>query len=347
MPIRRPSASTIHPLPGAAEGRKTTTALLLLAVVTIGGTMGFVVIEDWGLWRSFYFTLITITTVGYGDEGISEGGRKFATLLLIGGVASFSYSLATLVQVSVANQLAWKKRMQKRIDQMKEHVTVCGFGRMGASTVSNLEAQGVPFVLIERDPEIFEKAVASGHLAIEGVGTDDDSLLAAGIERATHVIGAVDSVADNIVTAMSARELNPSLVIITRGETEEESRKLKRAGVDRVLSPFRSGGREIADLVTKPNVADFLARASAGGGDVILAEIEICEGSELVGVSLAEYGREEGSRISYVSLDRSGEGARIPPRGSEILKAGDHLIVAGDPVQVGEMGVRASCTVPA
>jgi len=311
--------------------------LVLMAFVILAGTVGFATVEGWDYWESLYFTLITVTTVGYGDQGLSEEGRKFATLVLLAGVAAFSYSLATLVQLSIASQLAWRKRMQRKIDRLRGHTIVCGFGRMGASVVRHLEAQKVPFVLIERDPTVFQKAVERGYLALEGSGTEDELLLAAGVERATHVIGGVDSIADNMVIAMSARELNPDLVIIARAETDEDQRKLKRAGVDRVLCPFRSGGREIADLITRPNVADFLARASTGEGDLVLAEVEIGAGSELIGVSLAEHGRSAGSRISYVALEREGEGLNIPPRGGERLRVGDHLIVAGDPGQVEAM----------
>jgi len=321
---------------------KMIKPLILMATVIVGGTVGFASVEQWSYWQSLYFTLITVTTVGYGDEGLSEEGRKFATLVLLGGVAAFSYSLATIVQISVAHQLAWRKRMQKKIDRLSGHTIICGYGRMGISVVTHLEEQGAPFVLIERDPAAFQRAVDRGYLALEGKGTDDEMLLAAGIERASHIIGGVDSVADNMVIAMSARELNPDLVIIARAETDGDTRKLRRAGVDRLLCPFRSGGREVADLITKPRVADFLARASTGRGDLVLAEVEVEEDSGLVGVTVAEHGRREGSRISYVALDREGEGTTIPPRGVEVLRAGDRLIVAGDPEQINAMMVRAT-----
>lgn len=322
-------------------GTRLKRALLALAFVTAGGTAGFVHIEGWSLWDSFYFTLITITTVGYGDGGLSEAGRKFASLLLIGGVATASYAFAVIIQESVARQLAWRKRMQKRIDSLEGHTLVCGFGRMGRSICERLTDLGVTPVVMDLNTESFTEAVSLGYLAIEGSSTEDDTLQRAGIERCSHLVAAVDSIGDNIVITMSARELRPDLTIIARAERNEDVRKLKRAGADRVICPFKSGGGEVANLITQPGVAEFLDRAQVAGGNVALGELTVGNESHLIGRSLGEYGKNEGTRISFVALERTGQEVCIPPRGAEEILAGDHLIVAGDPTQIAEMKRQA------
>jgi voltage-gated potassium channel len=320
------------------EKKKLLLALFFLLAVVVGGTLGFVEIEGWTTWDAFYFTLITITTVGYGDQGLSESGRKFATVLLIGGVATASYSFAVILQASIANQLAWKKRMKKRIGRMQGHTIVCGFGRMGRAICEPLAEQGAPVVVLDRDPGHVERAIAAGYHAVEGVATEDADLLDAGVERASHVVAGVDSVAENIVTTMIAKEVNPDVVVIARAEHEGDVRKLRRAGADHIVSPFRRGGGAIVSLITEPQVAAFLDRAAAGGGDdVVLAHISVTDDSPLAGRTLGAYGRTDGTRISFVALERPGEPVRIPPGGGEEMQPGDHLIVAGDPQQIENM----------
>lgn len=319
-------------------------ALILMALVIASGTVGFVEVEGWDWWRALYFTLITITTVGYGDEGLSDSGKIFASVLLVGGVLSASYTFGMIVQSSVANQLAWYKRMEKRISRLKGHTIVCGFGRMGLSVCRKLSKRGTPFVVIERDPARFAQAIDMGFLAIEGCASDRDLLEGARIERATHVVAAVDNIAENILIAMESRDLAPEAFIIARAERDDDMRKLYRAGVSRVLCPFNSGGSEVADFITRPRVADFLARASMGNNGIALAEIRIPEDSRLVGRTLAELGQAEADRISFVALETGDGEVKIPPRGNCTLQANDLLIVAGDPDQVAflnENGVGA------
>jgi len=319
------------------DSHKLIRALILVAVVTIGGTVGFIQIEKWDVWRAFYFTVVTITTVGYGDEGISDEGQKFATFLLIFGVASASYTFAMIIQTSVASQLEWKKRMKKAISRLKGHTIVCGFGRLGESVCEKLEERGSPFVVVERNSERFEDAVTCGYLAIEGVASENGTLMAARLEYASHVVAAVDSYAENVVIAMEARELRPDVIVIARAEREDNVRKLERAGASRVLCPFQSGGRETADFITKPHVANFLAQASVGGGGVALAEIRVEANSNLIGVKLGDYGRSRGTKISFVALERENEALMIPPRGDTVLAEGDQVIVAGDSEQIASM----------
>jgi voltage-gated potassium channel len=321
--------------------RRLTNAAAALVTVIVAGTVGFSYLEGWDPERALFFTLITITTVGYGDEGISHEGRVLAIGLLVGGVAVASYAFAVAMENALASQLAWRKKMERRIRTIREHVIVCGFGRMGTTIAEQLRSAGRSVVVIESHEDRFMAACEQGYPAVQGSASSDEVLTRAGIPYATHLVSVVDDELENIVVTLTARELRPELPIIARAERAEEVRKLRRAGATRTVSPFHSGGSEVANAILNPKVADFLARSSAVGSDVALAEVAVEEGSPLAGLALEAYGRREDARISFVALERPGKDVLIPPRGSEVLQPGDLLIVAGHPDDVLGMRDRA------
>lgn len=230
--------------------------------------------------------------------------------------------------------------MQRRIDQLQGHVIVCGFGRMGEAVCEELRASGRDFVVVEPDQRAFERAIGAGYMAVHGSGCGEDPLLQAGISRADSLITVADSETENIVIALSARELRHEIAIVARAERDSDVRKLRMAGVNRTVSPFRSGGLEAARAVLNPHLTDFLLAASSGRGDVVLAEVNVCEGSELAGVELASYGRSEGRSVAFMILERPGKERLLPPGGSETLQPGDRLIVAGTAPSVQRMQAR-------
>ncbi|MCG8591744.1 MAG: potassium channel protein [Proteobacteria bacterium] len=314
---------------GTRDRNPLGRAAAALALVLLSGTLGFAAIEGWSLWQSLYFTLVTITTVGYGDEGISQSGRVLAAGLLVSGIGVASYTLAAVVEQAAAWQLSWRRRMKREIDQLRDHVIVCGFGRMGRTVCDALAAEEKTFVVVESRADAFREALDAGHLAVEGSGAEDEILMQAGLDRAAHLVAATDSDTENIVIALTSRELNPAIEVIARAEQEGQIRKLRRAGANRTISPFRSGGLEIAQAILQPAVADFLARSHQSNGQLALAEIPVALDSQLAGRSLRDYGANEGSRVSFVALERGDGPPLIPPRGEEVLRGGDLLIVAG------------------
>ena len=321
--------------------QKLMRALWALVGVIIFGSLSFAYVENWSLWHGLYFTLITITTVGYGDEGISEAGRILSVTLLTGGISVASYTFALFVQSAVTDQLIWRSRMQKRIDQLTDHTIICGFGRMGRTICDQLIHADKPFVVIERSHDGFHLAHDLGLLAIEGIAVDDGVLFQAGIKRAAHLVSAVDSEADNIAITLSARDLHPDITIIARAERDEDVRKLRRAGADRIVAPFQSGGIEVANAILRPKVVDFLAHSQQTEHHFVLSEIHIEKGSALAKQPLSDYGKNEGRRISFVALERGEEEIAISHQVNQVLRAGDVLIVAGHPDDVLQMQARA------
>ena len=198
------------------RGRQIGRALVALAFVLSLGTAGFVVIEGWDPLQALYFTLITITTVGYGDEGISQDGRYFALLLLMGGIGVASWSLGTMVQGALSNELNWKARMNKLVKGMNGHTIICGFGVLGRTVACELQQEGCDVVVVETEPENLRRAVERGLPVIEGHPSDDDVLRQAGIDRAAHLVTVVDDQVENIVVALSARGLRSDLPIVAR-----------------------------------------------------------------------------------------------------------------------------------
>ena len=281
--------------------------------------------------------MITITTVGYGDFGLSEAGQQFTSLLLVGGIGVASYGIATLVEAVMGLEFGRSRQMQATIDGLTEHAVVCGYGPMGRAVSSQL---GGDVVVITDAPAELELAQEDDHLVVAAGPTEDAGLLRAGLERAAHLVATASDARDNIVVTLTARELAPHLIIMARASREGDVAKLRRAGADCVVCPHESFGSDIAQAIFHPRIAEFLA-SSKHGGALALAEIEVAAGSHRDGVCLRDYGQSAGDRLSFVGLDRPGQVLVMPPPGATVLQGADVLIVAGDPQQIVEMSELA------
>lgn len=318
------------------ERRRLRIAIGLCFGVLVAGTLGMHWIEGWGLWEAFYFTVITVTTVGYGDHGASEPGQQYATVLMLVGIGSVSYTFAAVVQGMVAYQLAWRRRMQQRIDGMDGHIVLCGYGRIGKTIANELRAADRAFVVVDLGDEPVREAIEDGAVVLQGDATHEKVLVTAGLARSTHLVVAIERSSDGVVTALTARGLCPKITIIASADSDGERRQFELAGVDRTVEPFTLGGIEVAQRILRPKVADFLAHGSSDT-DLAVAEVEVQENSPLIGRELRELGSKYYEHVSFVRFERPGETVLTPPRGTQILAAGDDLIVAGDPDQVAAM----------
>ncbi|MFT7618252.1 MAG: voltage-gated potassium channel [Planctomycetota bacterium] len=321
----------------AIQRRRAMMAFALLIAVALFGTIGFRITESWPVWRCFYFTVITVSTVGYGDGGMSDAGAKFATFLLIFGIGAASFAFSVLLQYTLNRESLWRRRMRNRVEKTEDHVIVVGFGRMGESLCEELRREDHTFVVIEMDKERAKSALEHGYFVVEGSATEDECLIEAGVERAKHIVTLAGREDFNIVIALTARELSNDIEIIARAESEKEVRKLRRAGANKVISPFQTGGVTISKMITHPRVAEFLSVSGSGHANVALAEIKVEASSSIIGKSLREFGQQMVPHVCFVALERDDHDIMIPPRGEETFRADDLLIVAGDPEEIAAM----------
>lgn len=237
--------------------------LVVLVATLVIGTAGFVGIEDLALLDAFYMTVITITTVGFGEIGgtLSTAGRMWTILVIVAGMGAALYTAFVGLEYFAENAIGGKRhqrRMKKNIEELSGHIVLCGFGRVGETAFESLLREDAAVVVIDNDPAKIDLALATGAYALEGDATSDEKLLAAGVERAKVLIPAVASDSDNLVITLSARALNPSILIVARAVNAETVKKLYLAGADRVVAPQVVGGERIATLALKPNLAEFI-----------------------------------------------------------------------------------------
>lgn len=267
-------------------------SLILLSVLTIG-TAGYMFIESWPFLDALFMTIITMSTIGYGEVRVlSPWGRIFTIGLIVIGVIIASYAITTIVELFASQgfleQIRYRRR-RRELDKIRDHSIICGYGRLGRSLAQELLARGCPIIVIDIEPEAIEACHQRGIPAIHGSAADESILDEAGIDRASSLIAAANSDAENVFIVLTAKSLNPDLPIVSRCNTERSIPKLEKAGVDTVISPHAIAGRRIAQLLTRPNVMSFLdGILEFGDHQMRLEEYIIDEKSPLAGLTLSE-----------------------------------------------------------
>ncbi|BCB95726.1 potassium transporter TrkA [Dissulfurispira thermophila] len=316
------------------ELKKRLILSALLITLIIGfGTAGYTIIEGWSILDSIYMTIITLASVGYKEvHELSYNGRIFTIILIIGGVGTVLYALnngAKLILEGEFKEVFGRKRLEKKIRELKNHYIVCGYGRMGKIICRELRGKNIKFVVIEKKLDAFEER--GDMLILEGDATRDEILREAGIERAKGLISVLPTDAENLFVVLSARELKPDLFIVARAGEEGSEQKLMRAGADRVVSPYHIGGLRIAHTVLKPAVVDFIEFATKSGNiDLQMEEITVQEESKLTGLTLDECGIGRELGIIIVAIKKHTGDMRFNPTFRTAIKAGDTLIALGE-----------------
>ncbi len=235
------------------NSRLLRNVLFITATVIVGGTAGYALIEGWPLLDALYMTVITLTTIGFGEvHELSAPGRLFTLVLVLFGLGAAAALAAQVARLFVEGDLGayWRKRrMERTLSRLKEHVIVCGYGRIGASICSELTEMGATIGVIEKNEERLAEARAAGLAVIPGNATTDIALLSAGVHRAQAVVAALSHDTDNVFVALSARDLNPDVVVIARAEDRSLESRMLKAGVHRIVYPAQLGGGRIAHLV--------------------------------------------------------------------------------------------------
>lgn len=227
---------------------------VLLAVILVGGTVGYSIVEEnWTLFDGFYMTLITLTTIGFSEvHSLTTAGRVLTVIIIVFGLGAAATILSQLAQLMMEGNIlaVWRKnRMEKKIAKMKDHVIICGYGRIGAAICRDLTNMGVECLIIDREESRVGSAEEFHVPVLAGNATADQALLDAGIERASILVAALSNDSDNLFVALAARDLNPKLMVIARGEDKSIETRMLRAGVDRVVYPAQLGGGQIARFI--------------------------------------------------------------------------------------------------
>jgi len=320
---------------------------LLIAAVIVAGTAGYVLIEGWSLSDAFYMTVITITTVGYGEvHPLSPAGRAFTVAIILTGVGSFFYAFTLFMSLLAGGDLVarWEgRRLARMLDNLDDHFILCGFGRMGEIIAREFSRQQVPFVVIERSAERMHLAMEQGFLAVEADASQEDVLKRVRIDRARGLVAAVSTDAENVYAVLSARLLKPDLFIVGRAETEDARAKLQRAGADRVISPYHIGGLQLAQTALRPAVVDFVQLATSSENlDLTLEQVHLADGSPLVGRTLIDAGLRQKYGVVVVGIRRADGKMDFNPPPEASMRGGDDLVVLGRTASLRELEHAAS-----
>ncbi len=314
--------------------RRLTFSIATLIGVISFGTVGYTLIEKWDVFDSLYMTIITLTTVGFQEvHALSKTGRAFTMVLVFTGVGTVLYALGAAARLVVEGEIRevfGRRKLVKKIEGLNNHYIICGYGRMGKIICSEMAENNAPFVVVEKSPEVLA-LMDENILALQGDSTQDHVLKAAGIEKARGLISVLSSDADNLYVVLSARGMNPGLIIVARASEEGAEKKLIRAGADSVVSPYYIGGLRIAHTVLKPAVVDFIEFATRSGNlELQIIEVRVNESSHFIDRSLDDCGIRKELGVIIVAIKREAGEMEFNPKSTSIIKKGDTLIAMGE-----------------
>lgn len=334
------------------QKRKLVSALVALVLLLTTGTLGYRIIEgpEWTLLDGLFMTVITLATVGFSEtHPLSPQGRVFTIVLILLGAGLMAYLVTTLAQFVVEGglrDLLGRRRMRERIKSLHHHYIVCGAGDTGWVVADYLRRHQAPVVLVDIEPKTVQSLVDEGFIALEGDATADEILVEAGLERAAGLVAALPHDADNVFVALTAKGINPHVFVVSTATKIESVSKLKRAGVNYVVSPNITAANRMASVLMRPSVVDFLDATLAGDdSDLQMDEFRIQPGSALDNVALKDADLRRRSGAIIVSVKRQGK-TMINPEPTHVFAGGDILVVMGTREQINKMGELATVAVP-
>ncbi|MBN1289452.1 MAG: potassium channel protein [Actinobacteria bacterium] len=324
------------------SARHLLISLGSLSLVLVMGTVGYMLIESLGFSDALYMTVITISTVGFGEVSpLSSGGRYLTIAIIAFGVSAMLLSVSAVLEFMLSEFFGiWgRRRMDTRIARLVDHYIVCGYGRVGRSVAEELDAQGYKFVVIEIEENTYQQCVNDGYLAINGSATDNDNLAGANIADAQGLVSALSSGADNVYVILSARMKNPSLLLVARADEPESKEKLALVGADRVISPHAMAGKRMANMLIRPRICEFVD-VWVGGGipEYQLTELKVSGESSFKGVTIKDTRLRERTGATVLAIRKMGEDTfNGNPEPDIRIEEGDLLILVGTSEQMGKM----------
>ncbi|WP_142314345.1 potassium channel family protein [Bacillus wiedmannii] len=312
-------------------------AVICMTFVVILGTLGFMTIEEISLFQAFWMTMITVLTVGYGDAvPVTQAGKVFALLIIPVGVGIVTYAIGVVAAMIIEGNLfhaVRRKKMDKQIAQLQNHIIVCGCGRVGLQVVHELQEKKIPFVVVDKDESILEKEKL---LYVHGDATEDQVLHYAGISKAAGLVAIVANDAENVFITLTARGLNDAIKIVARAEKPETEDKLKRAGANKVINPSSMAGIHIAKGIANPLTVHYIDTVLYGvDQSFVIEEIAVGKGSILASKSLLESDVRNQFDVTILAILRNGNVIHNPT-GQEKLQEHDMIIVFGSVEKLGQ-----------
>ena len=308
----------------------------LLIFLLTSGTVGYRLIEGWTWLDSLYMTIITITTVGYGEIApLNTAGKYFTMGLILYSVIMVAYIVGYFTKLLVESEIFFffgRKKLEKHIKNLKDHTIICGYGRIGSFICQELKQADKPFVIVENGPEAIAEIEDLGYLYLMGDATHDETLIQAGIRRARALVTVVETDADNLFITLTARGLNPNLFILARSSDEKTEKKLLLAGATKVVSPYKMGAQRMANIILRPAVVDFAEVVLQKRGlNLQIEEFTLSPTSKLVGKTLKKSRMRERFGIIVVAVKRPSQDMLFNPSPEETLNPGDTVIALGEP----------------
>ena len=314
--------------------RRFQLAVSAVAALIAFGTIGLRLILELSWFDSFYYTLITITTIGFGEPpGVTEQARYFLAILIITGVSTIGYALSAAAQAVVQFELIstfGKRKMFKDINKLSGHFIVCGAGRIGSRVIREISRRGHEFVVIESNEAIADRLLSAGNLVLMGDATSDDVLRAAGLERARGLVCAVSSDPDNLYVTLTARDINKEIFIVSRANDETAVQRLLKAGANKVVSPTITGSNQMAQMLLTPAVADFIELATMTEQlELEIDQIEIKAGSPFIRRSLKDIGIRSDHDVMVIAIKRANGHMIFNPSADTVIEEKDFLVAIG------------------
>ena len=316
--------------------RREIPAFVTLIALILIGTVGYQLLEGMNVVEALYMTTVVISTVGLyiGKQGpLSQWGMLFTVFLIVSGAATAAYFVGVAGQLFYDGEWRSHWKQQWRIRMLKKlqgHAILCGFGRVGGHVADELKREGMPFVVVDPDDGALERASAEGYNILEGDATHEETLQEAGVERAKFLVAALSSDANNVFIVLTARNLNPDLIISARANMEATEPKLLKAGADHVMSPYRIGAHRMVTRMIRPSVADFLDEVMhADTLELLLEQTDLPDNSPLTGKTLAETDLRKRTGVTVLACALPGRRLNSSPDQEITLQPGARLIVLG------------------
>ncbi|HSJ45306.1 MAG TPA: potassium channel protein [Euzebyales bacterium] len=314
--------------------RRLLFATGLVFVLTVFGTVGYMVLGDAGVLDALYMTIITIAAVGYGETiQLAGAARLFTLLIIVLGVGSITFLVVSgldFVLEGHLEDLLGRRRMDRELARLSGHTIVCGFGQVGRHVVIHLLEEDKSVVVVDPAADRVAAARSLDLLAIQGDATHEETLLDVNVGRAAAVVACAHDDGDNVLISLTAKGVSPDTFVVARIKSDENEAKVRRAGADRVIAPAAIGGRRIAALVTRPGVVDFLDVLTRGSEqDLMLEEVAVRPDGPLDGRSLRDLQLRERHGLTVLAVRAEGRSTNTRPEPDTVLHAGDLLVVLG------------------